>query len=80
MQEDRNELVIELIREACRAGAYSACVRKGYAKPDGFGVLADRHSARVAALANEICDGRGLIPGKGASAAVHMPRTGEFGP
>lgn len=73
MGDGSNGRIAELISAAVLAGAYGALARQMPDAARGLGRMREKHSARVAALASEICAGAGLK----TQASRVMPRTGR---
>ena len=69
-----DRLVAEMIGEALLAGAYAATIRQAPETAGGFGKLAARHQARVAALAEEIRASVRSLQGSEALAVVPVTR------
>lgn len=70
--ERLDALVAELIGEAALVGAYAATIRHVPETAGGFGKLAAKHQARVAALADEIKAGVGRIQIGPAPARIRL--------
>lgn len=60
-KDDANGLAAQLISAAVMAGAYEAEMRRDPVLRPGFTKLADKYSARVTALADELVAERGHL-------------------